>query len=170
MALIAAAASLRADGLDLSHFDLVRTDDGVLLSFAVDFELPHAVDEALQKGVPLYFVARAELFRTRWYWRDQRVASAERVWRLAFQPLTRKYRVSFGGLNQSYDQLNEALATIRRISNWKLAEPGQVESDVTHYVEFTYRLDTSLLPRPLQIGIAGQPEWSLRLERQQRLE
>lgn len=168
--LFAAVSTACADGADLSHFDVVRTDEGVLLSFAIDFELPRAVDEALQKGVPLYFVARAEVFRSRWYWRDRRVASAERVWRLAFQPLTRKYRVSFGGLNQSFDQLNEALASTRRMTNWKVAEAGQVDTEASHYVEFSYRLDTSLLPRPLQIGIGGQPDWSLRLERQQRLE
>ena len=36
-------------------------------------------------------------FRDRWYWRDERIASASRVWRIVYQPLTSNYRVTFGG-------------------------------------------------------------------------
>lgn len=163
-------AQAPAEDAELRHFEVQRGEDGLLLSFAIGYELPRSVEDALLKGVPLHFVARAELWRSRWYWRDRRVALAERIWRLAFQPLTRKYRVSFGGLNQGFDSLEEALAATRRVQQWKIAEAGQVEADTPHYLEFSYRLDTSLLPRPMQIGVGGQPEWSLRVERQQRLE
>ena len=172
-ALLLATPGLRAQSLpppELTAFELLRNDEGLQLSFAVNFELPRGVEEALQKGVPLYFVAQAELYRGRWYWRDKRVASAERTWRLAFQPLTRKYRVSFGGLNQSFDNLADALFAVRRAAAWKVAEPGALEPGASHYLEFSYRLDTSLLPRPLQIGLGGQADWNLQVEKLQRLE
>ena len=159
-----------APAAELVGFELTRADDGLQLAFAVNFELPRGVEEALQKGVPLYFVAQAEVLRSRWYWRDRRVAQAERTWRLAFQPLTRKYRVSFGGLNQSFDSLPDALVAVRRIANWRITEPGVLESGTGYYVEFSYRLDTSLLPRPLQIGLGGQADWNLQVERVQRLD
>jgi hypothetical protein len=152
---------------EFAQFDVARNDDGVTLDFTLRFELPRGVEDALTKGVPLYFVAEAEVFRDRWYWRDKKVNKATRVWRVAYQPLTRKYRVSFGGLNQSYDSLADALATVRHVSGWKIVEPGQL-ADGRHYVEFTYRLDTTLLPRPMQIGIGGQPEWTLLVEKFQR--
>jgi hypothetical protein len=158
----------RAEGPEFTEFKVSRTDEGVLLDFALRFDLPRNVEDALQKGVPLYFVAEAEVFRSRWYWRDRQVARATRVWRLAFQPLTRKYRVTFGGLNQSYDTLGDALASVRRVADWKIVENGQIEEGERHYVEFSYRLDTTLLPRPMQIGIGGQPEWTLIVERDQR--
>jgi Domain of unknown function (DUF4390) len=85
-----------------------------------------------------------------------------------FQPLTFTYRVTFGGLSQSYASRAEALAAISRNSRWKIAEPGQIEEGSTHYVEFSYRLDTTLLPRPMQIGIGGQPEWTLQVDKVQR--
>jgi hypothetical protein len=53
------------------------------------------------------------------------------------------------------------------VSAWKIAEPSQID-DGRHYIEFTYRLDTTLLPRPMQIGIGGQPEWTLLVEKFQR--
>jgi hypothetical protein len=49
-----------------------------------------------------------------------------------------------------------------------LADAGQIEDDGHHYIEFSYRLDTSQLPRPMQIGIGGQADWTLRVERFKR--
>jgi Domain of unknown function (DUF4390) len=166
---VAPAARAQAQPAELTSFELTR-DDGLQLSFAVQFELPRGVEEALLKGVPLYFVAQAEVFRGRWYWRDKRVAVAERTWRLAFQPLSRKYRVSFGGLNQSFDSLADALVAVRRVAAWRVAEAGALEAGSSHYVEFSYRLDTSLLPRPLQIGLGGQADWNLQVEKIIRLD
>jgi hypothetical protein len=166
--LATAAASTAAPELTL--FELSRTEDGLQLAFAVNFALPRGVEDALQKGIPLYFVAQADVYRSRWYWRDRRVASAERTWRLAFQPLTRKYRVSFGGLNQSFDSLADAMVTVRRVATWKIADAAALEPDTSHYVEFRYRLDTSLLPRPLQIGLGGQADWNLQVEQSMRVD
>jgi len=168
LALMAWPVAARADGPEFTEFDIVRSDEGIQLNFHLRFELPRNVEDALQKGVPLYFLAEAEVFRDRWYWRDKRVSKASRVWRLAFQPLTRKYRVTYGGLNQNFDNLSDALAAVRRVAGWKIAETSDIEPGARHYVELVYRLDTTLLPRPMQIGIGGQPEWALSVEKFQR--
>jgi hypothetical protein len=165
----ATAPAARAAEPELVTFEVVNGEEGVLLSYAVNFELPRSVDDALSKAVPLFFVAEAEVFRSRWYWRDLRVAHAVRIWKIVYQPLTSNYRVTFGGLSQTYASRDEAFAAISRGSRWKIAEPGQVEDGSRHYVEFSYRLDTSLLPRPMQIGIGGQADWSLAVQRSQRL-
>jgi hypothetical protein len=156
-----------ADQLEFAEFEVARAEDGVVLSFALRFDLPRGVEDALSKGVPLYFVAETEVFRDRWYWRDKSIARNTKVWRVAYQPLTRKYRVTFGGLNQNFDSLSDALASVRRVTGWKIAEAREID-DGKHYVEFRYRLDTTLLPRPMQIGIGGQPEWTLLVERTER--
>lgn len=163
------AAPARAAESELTHFELANNEDGALLSYAVNIELPHAVDDALSKAVPLFFVAEAAIFRERWYWRDLRVAHAVRTWRIVFQPLTSTYRVTFAGRSQNYSTRDEAFAAISRGARWKIAEPGQVDVANSHYLEFSYRLDTSLLPRPMQIGIDGQPDWALAVQRHQRI-
>jgi hypothetical protein len=130
----------------------------------------YSVDDALIKSVPLFFVAEAEIFRDRWYWRDRRVAHAVRTFRIVYQPLTSTYRVTtIGGLSQSYASRAEAIASISRASRWKVAEPGQLEEGGRHYVEFQYRLDTTQLPRPMQIGISGEPDWQLSVKRTLRI-
>nr|WP_297352841.1 DUF4390 domain-containing protein [uncultured Caldimonas sp.] len=153
-----------AAGINLHDVEIGRTDDGVHLSFTAGFELPKPVEEALQKGVPLHFDAEARVYRSRWYWRDQRIARASRTWRLAYQPLTRRYRVTFGSLNQNYETLGEALVAIQRTTRWRIADLSEFEPGERHYIELDFRLDTSELPRPLQIGIGGQAEWDLSAE------
>ena len=36
-------------------------------------------------------------------------------------------------------------------------------------MEFNYRLDITLLPRPMQIGISGEPDWQLSVKRTLRI-
>lgn len=155
----------RADGVELTHLATERSEDALELSFSTRFELPRAVDDALHKGVPIYFMAEATLWRSRWYWRDARVARVSRSWRLAWQPLTRQYRVSTGGLHRSYAGLAEALASLRGITGWRIADAREFDDEARHYLEFSYRLDTSQLPRPMQIGLGSPQGWNLGVER-----
>ncbi len=159
------APPVSANGFDLVGLELTNNEEGLLLAYNVQVELPQAVEQALKKGVPLYFVARAEVLRPRWYWRDARVARATRNWRLTWQPLTRRYRVNFGSLSDNYDTLADALSAIERAARWKLADANRLEEGAEHYVEFSFRLDTSQLPRPLQIGFDGEADWELAIER-----
>lgn len=168
LAAVLVTGPAQADPVSLDNFELERTEDGLMLSFAARFELSRPVEEALQKGVPLFFVAQAEVFRGRWYWADKRLALSVRSWRLAYQPLTRKYRVTYGGLSQHYDNLSDALVAVSRSVNWKLVEASQLD-DGKHYVEFSYQLDTAQMPRPMQLGIGAQSDWSLKVERVRKL-
>ena len=140
----------------------VRTSrgDGTLdLEFAARLSLPRAVEDALHRGVPVYFVAEAQLLRSRWYWRDERVARVHRSWRVAYQPLTGTWRVGLGALNQTYPNLTEALAAASRSAGWKLADLSQIDPDKNYYVEFSYRLDNTQLPGPMQFSLGGQNDW-----------
>ena len=79
---------------------------------------------------------------------------------------------SQGGLGQSFPTLAEALAAMSRSAGWQIADAGEVEPDARPYVEFSWRLDTTQLPRPMQIGlggIGGASDWSLGIERSFKL-
>ena len=166
---LAAAGGATAAEAELTVFEVSRDEDGVFLNYAVNFELGRGPDDALVKAVPLFFVAETEVFRDRWYWRDRRLAHTVRVWKIVFQPLTSTYRVTtVGGLSQNYASRDEAIVALSRSSRWKVAEAGQLD-DGRHYLEFNYRLDITLLPRPMQIGISGQPDWQLAVKRTQRI-
>lgn len=167
---LAAAVAVRGQGVDLAALTAYRLDGELLLDFDARLTLPGSVEDALQRGVPVYFVAQATLYRHRWYWRDERVARVQRSWRVAYQPLTSNWRVGFGGFNQSYPTLGEALAAASRSTGWKVADTAQLDGDSRHYLDFTYRLDTSQLPSPLQLGVGSQADWSVGIERTLRID
>src|ERR1035437_4728630 len=56
---------------------LERVDDGLWLSTQLEFELPKVVEDALGKGIPVDFVVRAEVVRSRWYWTNLSVRSVQ---------------------------------------------------------------------------------------------
>jgi hypothetical protein len=163
---------------DVPHLQVERSDEGILLSATVRFELPQVVDDALAKGIPMFFVAEASIFRDRWYWTDKRVATATRHFRLAYQPLTRRWRLQVSSspigsaglvLGQNFDSREEALAALQRISGWRIADANAIDPDTTHTVDFRFRLDVSQLPRPFQIGAVGQADWFILATRTMRL-
>ena len=163
---------------DVTQLRVERSEDGVLLSATVRFDLPAVVEDALAKGIPMFFVAEATVYRERWYWTDKRVATATRHMRLIFQPLTRRWRLQVSSgpigssgmvLGQNFETREEALAAVQRVSRWRIAEPGEVDPDANHNLEFRFRLDISQLPRPFQIGAVGQSDWNISVARTQRL-
>lgn len=172
LAFVAAAGcpGARAQSVDLPTLALDRQDGALVLDFSARLQLSRTVEEALSRGVPVYFTAQASLYRNRWYWRDERISRVGRSWRLVYQPLTSTWRVSIGAIAQTYPNLAEALGAIARISGWKLADLSQVDPDSRHYVEFVFRLDTSQLPSPMLIGLTSQAEWQLVIERTLRLD
>lgn len=162
----------QAVGAELSQLQIERAGDAALLSATTRFDLPPAVEDALLKGIPIIFVAEAELVRERWYWTNKKVASAERHMRLAFQPLTRRWRLNIASgpiamngigmaLTQYFDTLAEAMAAVQRISRWKIADASELDLSQRHILQFRFRLDVTQLPRPLQIGTLGDTDWDL---------
>jgi hypothetical protein len=165
---------------EVTQLRVEKGDDSLLLSTRLKFELPDAVEDALLKGVAMIFVAEADVLRERWFWSSRKIASVERHMRLAYQPLTRRWRLSVasglftsGGLamalNQNFDSLPEALAAIQRISRWKIVDVAALESDQRYQLDFRFRLDSSQLPRPLQINAFGQTDWDIALSVSQPL-
>ena len=149
-----------------------RVDGAILLTAQVQFELPLAVEAALQKGIPLFFVAQADIVRQRWYWMDKNIISAQRYFRIAYQPLVRRWRLTLSSgtsktgslglaLNQYFDSLPQALDVVKKISHWQLADVSELSPDNEYVVEFHFKLDLTQLPLPLQIGTLGHSDWDV---------
>ena len=135
--------------------------DALLLNATFEFELPQALEEAVQKGIALYFNIEFELFRKRWYWFDRRVASSTLTYRLSYSPLTRQYRLARGGLSQSFESLDEALALLKSVRNWKVAEKSVLSPRDEYTAQVRMRLDVTQLPKPFQVNAITSREWTL---------
>jgi hypothetical protein len=133
----------------------------IVLNATFEFELPQALEEAVQKGIALYFNIEFELFRKRWYWFDRKVVSQSLVYRLSYSPLTRQYRLARGGLSQPFDSLDEALALVKSVRNWKVADKAQLSPRDDYDAQVRMRLDVSQLPKPFQVNAITSREWNL---------
>lgn len=175
------SASAFADTpVELHGLKFERQDSGVFMSADLRFDLPTALDDALLKGITLYFVTEVEMTQERWYVYNQRVARAERHVRLFYQPLTRRWRVNISpqpfaaglgvSLGQSYDTAEEAMGAVRRIVQWRIANATDYNPDHKQTVNISFKLDLKQLPKPLQIGAVGQSDWNIGVTKTQRLE
>lgn len=169
--------TVSAQHAELASLRVERTDEGLLLSARMEFALPTPVEDALNKGIPIHFVAEATVTRERWYWYDQQLADAHRYSRVVYLPLTRRWRVNSAStpltdvslgvsLTQHFDSLQEAMAAISRISRWRVASAADMDSSARQTLKFRFHLDASQLPRTLQLGTVGQSNWVVSVERQ----
>lgn len=170
-----------AASTEITQLRVERADEGIFLTALVRFELSAAVQDALSKGIPLYFVVEADIYRDRWYWTDQPLENVVRTLRLAYQPLTRSWRVNIvsglitsssgvrATLNQNYDTLEEALSAIQRVARWKIADAADLNPGADYKISLNFKLDLSQLPRPFQIGVAGQRDWVIAAQLKERL-
>ena len=170
--LLAVPRAMAQNATEINPLRAERLASEVLVSATVSFDLPSVVEDALLKGVPMFFLLEAEVLQERWYWSDKKIAGAQRQLRLAYQPLTRRWRVNgtagAGGdspqgqaLSQSFETLAQAMAAVRQISQWKIGDLADSEPLAKLKVEFRFRLDLGQLPRPFQIGAIGQSEWDI---------
>jgi len=134
---------------------------GVVLNATFEFELPQTLDEAVAKGIAIYFNIEFELFRKRWYWLDRKVSSSTLTYRLSYSPLTRQYRLARGGLSQPFDSLDEALGLLKSVRNWKVIEPGVLVPRDSYDAQVRMQLDVTQLPKPFQVNAITSREWNL---------
>lgn len=148
--------------IDIASPQLLASDDGYVLSADFRMELTPRLEEAVARGVVLYFVADFELSKARWFWLDEKLVSRSRTFRLYYHALTRQYRLSAGALHQSFASLTEAMRVLSHLRNWQVIEPGdRVRAGENYEATLRLRLDVTQLPRPFQISALGNKEWTL---------
>ena len=166
--------------VQMSDFKFERQDDAYLLSNTLNFELPQAVEDALSKGIALYFMADVQVAKERWYWYDKYLARQERHYRLSYNPLSRRWRlvtsskpIANSGLGVTmgvaYDTLGEALSAIKRTTDWRVIEATDIEPGGKYRLDYQFKLDLTQFPRPFQIGTLGESDWTMNLKRSQAL-
>ena len=156
-------ALLWAAEIEVVNPQIVASEDGYVLSADFNFEFNQRLEEAVAKGVVLNFVAEFELSKPRWYWLEEKAVSRSQTYRLSYHALTRQYRVSTGGLHQSFSTLSDALLVFSRLRGWLVIDKADksVRTGEPYQAALRLRLDLNQLPRPFQISALGNKEWSL---------
>lgn len=170
--LLWSAGQVCAAGIHIEKAEARLTNEGYVLSASFNMQLPAQVEDALHHHVTLYFVGELKLYRSRWYWPDTEIASYQQISKLSYDSLTRQYRISSGGLHQSFNTLQEALQVLGQLSSLPI-DPAMLDNTEGGYfaqltkkgsrinASATMRLDVSRLPKPLQINAIASDQWTL---------
>jgi len=167
-----AAACLAALAPGRTHADVIpvnaaeiRVEDGeVLLTAEFAFTFNATLEEALLRGVPLYFVLDVDIVRPRWYWFDEKTGASPVQYRVSWQPLTRQYRVASGLLSQSFDTIAEVERRIGRVNSRSIARLAELERGTRYEAIVRLRLDVNQLPKPFQVNALASRDWQLASE------
>lgn len=154
-----------ADEAAIAYVEVLPEDNHYIVNADVDFELNSRLSDALYHGISLYFIAEFSIEQPRWYWFDNVLAKASIHYRLSYAPITRNYRLSIGGIHRTYETLDSALATLRHIRSWSVADQNKLTPGEYYNAAFRLRLDTSQLPKPFQVTSAvNSKDWQLSTE------
>ncbi|TCS37940.1 uncharacterized protein DUF4390 [Paucimonas lemoignei] len=157
-----AAPSLHAAEVTIEQSQLEATDDGYRLASVFSFELKRVLEDALNRGVPLYFTTDVEITRPRWYWFDENAVRASHTIRLSYNVLTRQYyAAAAGSLRQTFASLEDALSLVRRPPRWQVADRDALKPGATYQVSLRMRLDVTQLPKPFQVNAMNDSDWRL---------
>jgi hypothetical protein len=160
--LLIAAPGAGATEISIRNLQLVANEDGFSLSADANINFNTRLEEAVNKGVVLYFTADFELTRGRWYWLDEQIIRRTRTFQLSSHALiTRQYRLSTGALYQNYTTLDEALRAISHLRNWQVLEKGEVKAGQSYLAGFRLSLDLTLMPKTFQVSALANKDWNL---------
>lgn len=158
--LLFVGAAAHAEGIEVRSAALVTGEEGYFLEADFEIVLNPTLEDALNKGVPLYFLLEFEVIRPRWYWLNEKVLNAQQQYRLAYNALTRQYRLGLGSLFQNFASLSEALDFLSRVRRRQVLEQGSLTKGITYTAGVRMRLDISQLPKPFQLNALASREWN----------
>ncbi len=161
LALVFVAPCALADGIEVRSVTVEPASDGWELEAAFDVQFNARLEEAVNRGIPLYFVVDFELSRPRWYWFDEKPIELSRTFKITYTPLLRQYRLTIGNEYQNFTRFEEVTRVLSRQRGWHVADKGALKKDQVYQAAVRMRLDTAQLPKPFQLNAIASRDWTL---------
>lgn len=160
-AALALLPALAFAGDQVRYAEIVSDGAHYVVNADIELDLNPRLLDAITRGVALHFTAEFVIERPRPYWFDQVIVERSLNYRLSYHAITRAYRLSLGSLHQSFETLEAALRTMKRIRNWRIIDLEGLEAGVSYQAALRFIHDTSMLPRPFQATTLGNRDWSV---------
>ena len=149
-------------GQPVIYYAELRKNNGELYVDAdINLTLNPRLEDALMKGVALYFTLEFNISKPRWYWLDADVVGKKNTFRIYYHAITRSFRMTVSNLHHSFATLEEALNTMAHIRNWSVGSAGRLDTGTRYVAELRFKLDTSLMPKPFQVTATTNSDWHL---------
>jgi len=161
VAFVSVAPFAAAEGITINAASVEPSEEGWQVQADFDIQFSPRLEEAVNSGVPLYFVVEFELSKPRWYWFDEKPVVQSRVYKVSYTPLLRQYRLSVGNNYQNFTRLEEVTRALSRVRDWYVADRGTIKKDIPYQAALRMRLDTAQLPKPFQVNAIASRDWTL---------
>ena len=161
LALAMAAPLAYADGITLKNARVEPVEEGWQIDAEFDVQFSPRLEEAVNRGVPLYFVLDFEMSRPRWYWFDEKPVRFSQTYKISYTPLLRQYRLSVGNVYQNFTSFEEVTRVLSRLRGVAIADHNAIKKDSAYQARVRLRLDTAQLPKPFQLNAIASRDWSL---------
>lgn len=150
-----------ADGINPVRANVVAGKDGYRLDAEFDIRFSPGLEEAVNRGVALFFVVEFELSKPRWYWFDEKPVQLSRTYKITYTPLLRQYRLSSGAAYQNFTRFEDVVGALAHVRGWPVADAGALRRQGDYQAAIRMRLDTTQLPKPFQLNAVASSDWNL---------
>lgn len=148
-------------GMNFRYHEIVPVEQHYVVNASVELQPNPRLQELVDGGLSIPFVAEFTITRARWYWFDETVIERNTSFRLFYHALTRQYRLSIGGIHRNFTSFDDALRAMLTLRNWAVAEHGNLTDGETYNASLRFRLDTTQLPKPFQVAALGNRDLDL---------
>ena len=161
LALALPSGAAMAEGIVVRNATVEQGPEGWQLAAEFDIQFSPRIEEAVNKGLALYFVVEFEMARPRWFWFDEKPVVASQTYKITYTPLLRQYRLSVGDVYQNFSRFEEVTRVLSRLRGWHVAEKGAFKKDQVYQASLRMRLDTAQLPKPFQLNAIASRDWAV---------
>jgi len=155
-------AAAQAEGIWIKSVNLAAVGEGYEISVDSEIVLNATLEQALEKGIVLYFVTKFSLVDSRWYWFDDEVVRGKLRVGLRYYALTRQYHLNHPLFSQSFYTLKEALQGLGQLRDYPLTVKSELKQDTDYLASLRIWLDLTRMPKPFQVEALGSSKWNLR--------
>lgn len=152
------------DVLNIKSADLELFGNTYQLNAELEVKLSEHIEEALNKGLVLPFLLEFQVVAYRKYWFDDEIVTASSDIALSYHALSRQYLLQRGTAQQAFSSLQEALTEFSKIRGWRVLDKSLLSKDELYKASLLIRLDSSKLPKALQVDAGQSSNWHLKSE------
>ena len=158
---LALISTSNASELSVKNANLIASKQGYVFNADFNIDLNSTLEEALERGVVLFFVVESRIWRPRWWWFSENLATNQETRKLSYNALTRQYRLSWGNSYQNFSSLDDAESSLAQLRNQIALDGNALNKEKTYRASVRMWLDVTQLPKPFQVKAVTAADWKL---------
>ncbi len=162
---VAPATATQAGSIQIKSVNLAAVKQNYIISVDSEIILNATLEQALEKGIVLYFATKFSLVDSRWYWLNDEVARSKLRVGLRYYALTRQYHLNYPTYSQGFNTLPEALQALGQLHDFPVSIKSELKQDVDYIASLRVWLDLTRMPKPFQVEALGSSQWNLSSDR-----